>query len=445
MDRPVSVSVCMPTYNGEEFVVEAVASVLAQSFSDFDLLVVDDGSHDATVDLVRSFADPRIRIFQNTERLGIPRNWNRCLALAQRELFCLFHQDDVMLPDNLERKVQVLASDSMVSFVHSGAELVVEDSAPSAPSEWMEKVTTDFIVEGDAYFRKLLFQGNLICAPTVVARRSLLLAVGGFDEELGFACDYEMWMKMCIEHRVAFLNQPLVCYRWHGKNASHVYRFERGVRELETASNRALQYYLQKTRRHEEGEVLSEAVTALAQLRRWEAELAQGKAWLEEQRVNWQRMAEERERIIQEQRTWIGELEKGKAWLEEQRVNWQRMAEEQERVLQEQKDWIRELEKNKAWLEEQRANWQRTAEVHEGMVREQLTKMRELAKTVREQQAWIQMLEKSKLWLEEQWRSWQESTWSRLGVRLGVLKPSALQEPGSTGCALPPNEEETKR
>jgi exonuclease VII small subunit len=391
MDQPAGVSVCIPTYNGEEFVVEAVASVLAQGFSDFELVVVDDGSKDATLDIVHSFADPRIRVFQNTERLGIPGNWNRCLTLAQRELFCLFHQDDVMLPDNLERKVEVLAADSMVSLVYSRAELVVEDSAPTPPDEWMEKSAADFIVEGDVYFRKLLFQGNLICAPTVVARRSLLLAVGGFDEALGFACDYEMWMKMCIEHRVAFLSQPLVRYRWHGKNASHAYRFERGVDDTVAAGRQAVQHYLQKTGRQEEIDILHEALTALAQLRRWAAELDRGREWWGEQATR-----------LQEQQQWIQELEQGKAWLEEQRANWQRVVAEQATRLQEQQQWIQGLEQGKAWLEEQRANWQR-------VVVEQATRLQE-------QQRWIQELEQGKAWLEEQVRHWRTKAEQLQGV-----------------------------
>ena len=94
----VKVSVCIPTYNGAEFVAKAIESVLAQTFADFELLVVDDSSDDTTVDIVCSFTDPRMRICQNERRLGIPGNWNHCLSLARGEYICLFHQDDVMLP-----------------------------------------------------------------------------------------------------------------------------------------------------------------------------------------------------------------------------------------------------------------------------------------------------------------------------------------------------------
>src|SRR5712692_8560819 len=263
----VKVSVCIPTYNGAEFVAKAIESVLAQTFADFELLVVDDSSDDTTMDIVRSFTDPRIRICQNEKRLGIPGNWNRCLSLAQGEYICLFHQDDVMLPENLERKVRLLASDTAISLVHSAAEFLMEDSAPAPLPNWIEGASTDFVVEGVVYFHKLLL-GNLICAPAVVACRQRLLDLGGFNEELGFTPDYEMWLKVCVEGRVAFLSQPLIKYRWHGKNASHVYQFERGAEESFLARHHAVQYYVERTERQEEGEIMLSAISVIAKSER---------------------------------------------------------------------------------------------------------------------------------------------------------------------------------
>ncbi len=354
----MQVSVCIPTYNGAAFIAEAIRSVLAQGWPDFELLVVDDHSTDATLDVTRSFVDPRLRVYKNPQRLGIPGNWNRCLGLAQGEYVCLFHQDDVMLPENLERKVQILAADPTISLVHSAAELLVDDSAPAMLSGWMENASEDFIVEGNRYFRKLLLRGNLICASAVIAHRQKLLDLGRFDEKLGFACDYEMWMKLCVGNRVAFLRQPLVGYRWHEKNASHAYRFERGVEECLLAGHRALQYYRERTGRQEEAEILADAFVPLAELRRWTTDLDRGKAWLEEQSQNWQRVAEEQERMLQEQKAWIGELEQGKTWLEEQWKSWQQVAGEREKIIQEQKAWIEQLEQGKAWLAGQVENWQ---------------------------------------------------------------------------------------
>lgn len=285
-----------------------------------------------------------------------------------------------MFPENLARKVAMLATDPTISFVHSAAEVVVEDSAPMQLGAWIEKATDDRIFDGTAYFHKLLFEGDCICAPAVVARRQLLLALHRFNEELGYACDYEMWMKLCVEGQVAFLAQPLIRYRWHGANASHPYRFERGVEECLIASQRAVQHYLERTGRLEERAILESALSGLAELRRWNAELERGKVWLEEQWHAWQEVAEERERLLQQQRAWIGELEKGKTWLDEQRVSWQKTAEERERVIQEQHGVIAELEREKEW-------WKR------------------------------------------EWRGWQQSLWGRLGVHLGVLKQTGLHTP----------------
>ncbi len=361
-----AVSVCLPTYNGAAYIEAALRSILHQTYQDFELLVVDDGSTDATLDIVRSFSDPRIRLHRNPERLGIPANWNRCLELAGGAFVCLFHQDDAMLPENLERKVQLLSADETVGFVHSGVETLVEESAPSAFADWIEDAPEDTVWDGPEYFRTLLLNGNRVCAPTVLARRRALLEQGGFDRDLGFACDYAMWLRLCLTYRVGFLARPLVRYRWHGGNASHAYQFERGVEEITTAARRGLRLYRERGA-HADGPLLDDVLTALDTLRHWAAELQRGKVWLEGQQASWRSVAKTQNDLIRELKGWIEELETGKTWLEEHRAA--------------QQAWIGELEKGKAWLEEQRGNWEKIA------------------------------------------RHWQESWWGRLGTRLKLVKP----------------------
>jgi exonuclease VII small subunit len=275
-----------------------------------------------------------------------------------------------MLPENLERKVQILTADPTISLVHSAAEILVEKTAPVVPADWIEKATEDFVAEGRRYFRKLVFQGNLICAPTVVTRRQSLLDLGGFDEELGYTPDLEMWMKLCVEGQVAFLSQPLILYRWHEKNASHAYRFEQGVEESLAAGRKAIQHYMERRGQREEGEILQEAAAALARVRRWAAELDRGRAWLEGQVQSWQQAVEEREKMIEEQKAWIAELEKGRTWLEGQVQSWQQAVEEREKMIEEQKAWIAELEKGRTWLEGQVQNWQAEAERRQAVIEE---------------------------------------------------------------------------
>ena len=466
-----AVSICLPTYNGADYIEEALRSILNQTYQDFELLVVDDGSTDATLDIVQSFADPRIQVYRNPERLGIPANWNRCLELAGGEFVCIFHQDDVMLPENLERKIHLLSADEMVGFVHSAVETLVEESAPSSFADWIEDTTEDTVWDGPEYFRTLLFKGNRVCAPSVMARRRVLLEQGGFDQDLGFACDYAMWLRLCLTYRVGFLARPLVRYRWHGGNASHAYQFERGIEETVEAGRRALTRY-QDQGLQSDGRVLGEAFSTLTKLRRWIGELERGKTWQEVQRANWRSVVETQNDLIQElrgwiqeletgktwleeqqsaQQTWISELEQGKTWLEVQQANWRSVVETQNDLVQELRGWIQELETGNTWLEEQRATqqaWIGELEQGKAWLEEQRKNWRELAqeheRVLQEQQAWIDELEQGKAWLEEQrrnweniarqrgeqaahWqaqtRHWQESFWGRVCIRLKLVKP----------------------
>jgi glycosyltransferase involved in cell wall biosynthesis len=285
----VSVAVCIPTWNGERYIAETLTSVLGQTYEDFECLVVDDASTDRTLDIIRSFHDPRVRAHANTERLGIAGNSNRCLELVRSDYVCVFGHDDLMAPDNLARKVAVLAADPSVSFVHSTAEVLTTEPGPASYNG--RYAACDRISDGNVRFRELLLGGNHICSSTVVARRQALLDAGGFDVELNYPCDYEMWMKLCANRRVAFLAEPLVKYRWHGENASHHFGGEQRVDEIHQAARRALDHYRQATGR-DDADTLSFALEEVSKAVRSSMLLDQGKAWLESQVGNWRREAE---------------------------------------------------------------------------------------------------------------------------------------------------------
>ncbi len=415
------VSIGIPTCNGERFVADAIQSVLAQSFTDLEVIVVDDQSVDSTVAVVRSMRDPRITLYENERRLGIPGNWNRALYLACGEYMCLFHQDDLMQPDNLARKVHVLEADPTIGLVHSAIQIVVEPSAPYPPAHWVEDSTEDFIIDGPAYFRRLFLEGNLVCAPTVLARREELLRAGGFDTELGFACDYALWMKLCLDRSVAFLSQPLVQYRWHADNETHRYRFEKGVQEAYIASQRVLSYYRQRPGREQEAELLRASLDALVRVRRWAAALASAKEWQEGQVRNWQAEAERREQTIAELQAGNAQLESAKEWQEGQVRNWQAEVERREAVIAELRAWNAQLESAKEWLEGQVRNWQEEAGQREEVVLK-LKNVLDLERGAVERLGrQVAELEEDRLKLETALRTLERQTWTRVGRRLRLL------------------------
>ena len=126
-----TVSICVPTYNGGRYLGPCLASALAQTFADFELVVVDDGSADATPEIVRHYAgsDARIRVWRNEEKLGLVANWNRCVELARGEWVKFLFQDDLLEPSCLDEMLR--ASRSGVDLVVARRGLLFEDGTPA--------------------------------------------------------------------------------------------------------------------------------------------------------------------------------------------------------------------------------------------------------------------------------------------------------------------------
>jgi glycosyltransferase involved in cell wall biosynthesis len=220
------VSVCMPVYNGSDYIAESIESVLSQTYKDFDLIVSDNCSTDKTEDIVRSYHDPRLKYFRNTKNLGQTGNVNRCLELADGEYVCIFHHDDIMLPDNLERKVRLLDEHPEVGFVHSNIMLIDPNGDIVDENIWVEDSRHDYIEEGLTIFRKYISfmpYAASIFIGAVLARRACYERVGGFSPEIPNCDDSEMWMRMLLFYNVACLGRPLVKYRVHPASASSMW------------------------------------------------------------------------------------------------------------------------------------------------------------------------------------------------------------------------------
>jgi glycosyltransferase involved in cell wall biosynthesis len=190
------VSVCLCTYNGAKVVDRAVRSVLNQSYDDFELLVVDDASTDATVDVVRTYADPRIRIIRNTQTLGNARNRSRAVQLASGQLIKFLDQDDWLAPECLQRHTSLFARRPDLGFTFSRRALHLEDPSQSEARIWSERygeLHLGFgklaeVNSGRGLFARLLearFHDNWVGEPScVMVRRACLLRSGLFNRFL---------------------------------------------------------------------------------------------------------------------------------------------------------------------------------------------------------------------------------------------------------------------
>lgn len=199
-----TVTVLMAVHDGERHLTESIESVFAQTFEDFELLVVDDGSTDATPRILAGYADSRLRIVRNEVNLGLTRSLNHGLAESRGLYVARQDADDVSAPDRLERQAAFLAANDDVSLLASSYVRIREDGSVIA----VRSVPTDPI--GIRW--RLLFL-NAFAHSSVMFRRDAAEDVGGFREQFAFAQDYDLWSRLAFTRAVAALPEALVRYR----------------------------------------------------------------------------------------------------------------------------------------------------------------------------------------------------------------------------------------
>lgn len=222
-----TVSVCMPVYNGSKYIGASIESVLGQTYKDFRLIVCDNCSTDDTPDIVKKFKDSRLQYIRNEKNLGLVGNQNRCIEVAETKYVNIWHDDDIMMPENLEKKIGILETNSHVGLVFSNVERIDESGKPF-PYIWHEECERDYIKEGKAIFQKYLetmHRGALFFIGSVVARKECMVRAGGFRPDYSpLTCDSELWLRMLLLTDGACLGEPLVKYRqYEGSTTSQYY------------------------------------------------------------------------------------------------------------------------------------------------------------------------------------------------------------------------------
>jgi glycosyltransferase involved in cell wall biosynthesis len=198
-----AVSVLMSVHDGAPWVKEAVASVLAQTDGDLELIVVDDGSTDGTSDLLAAVRDARLRVLRQP-RTGLTRALNRARGEARADLVARLDADDLALPERLARQRAFLARRPEIGLLGAAAREV--DAAGAA-------VRVVQPPEDDAAIRRALIRANPFVHSAVIARRALIVAAGGYDPTLAVAQDYDLWMRLARVTGLANLPDVLVVRR----------------------------------------------------------------------------------------------------------------------------------------------------------------------------------------------------------------------------------------
>lgn len=220
------VSVVIPTYNRARYLAEAIESLLGQTYTDFEVIVVDDGSTDETPDVAARYSSEVRYVRQSNSERGAARNHG--LRLARGEYVAFLDSDDFWKPDKLERDLDFLRDRPDVGLVYADVVLVDEKGRP---------LRTRRLPHLDGWVTTRLLRENFITLSSVLARTAAVRDAGGFREEreLSGSEDWELWVRLSTRSKFAHLSVPTCCYRVHSDNSMG------DAESMERSMNRALE------------------------------------------------------------------------------------------------------------------------------------------------------------------------------------------------------------
>lgn len=211
------VSVCIPNRNYGRFLADAISSALAQSERDIEVIVIDDQSTDNSVEVARSFSDPRLRVIALEKNIGLIANFNRCIAEAKSPYVKLLCSDDLLHPTCVEELADALDRFPEATVAFSDREMLFNDGSKKpmiSPLPAGSRITADQLVEASS----LVF--NRIGEPTTVMIRKELCAGISFDKRYVQAPDWQYFLQAINIGPVVRVPKILSVFRWHESNAS---------------------------------------------------------------------------------------------------------------------------------------------------------------------------------------------------------------------------------
>ncbi|MEH2353705.1 glycosyltransferase [Nostoc sp.] len=198
------ISVIIPAYDSEKTIKETIQSVLNQTFTNFELIIINDGSQDSTLDIITQIKDPRIKVFSYPNAGGnVSRN--RGLNLAVGEFVSFLDADDLWTPDKLQSQLKALQENAAATVAYSWTDYIDENGEIVLSG-------THITANGDVY-GKLLLTNFLENGSNPLIRREALIKLGGFDESLSAAQDWDMWLRLACQFYFVCVPSVQILYR----------------------------------------------------------------------------------------------------------------------------------------------------------------------------------------------------------------------------------------
>jgi glycosyltransferase involved in cell wall biosynthesis len=205
------VSICIPTYNGESYIKSAIESVLAQSYTNLELIIIDDASTDRTEEIVKEFNDNRIRFLRNNGNIGMVPNWNFCLDNANGQYIKILCHDDILAENCIEECVNIFEKHSDLSIVFSSTKIV---NTQGRTIIRRRPYQSDLHLDGLETARKSFRLKNLYGEPSnVLFKKASMEAVGHFEEGLCYSIDWHYWIMLSLVGNAFYIDQDLTSFR----------------------------------------------------------------------------------------------------------------------------------------------------------------------------------------------------------------------------------------
>ena len=255
MVKTPTISIVLPTYNRAVQLEQAIKSVLAQTYQDWELLIIDDGSTDETPEIVKKFREADLRIrYLNGFHQGVSAARNLGVQHSQGAFIAFLDDDDLWLPEKLDRQMSLFAAHPEWAFVYTQADLRYADGKPGKPR-------TPLPVTFEA-----LLGRNMIALPSVLIRKYIIVSLGGFNEAMDVSEDIDLWLRVASRHTFGAIPDALtVCHQSRDRNDA---RYIRAVKNHLITLEGLLKQGLSMSRRRCVLRKLAKVRYSLARIRR---------------------------------------------------------------------------------------------------------------------------------------------------------------------------------
>jgi len=217
------VSVIIPSFNHDKYIAETIDSVLRQTYQDFEIVITDDGSTDNTVEVIKNFTDPRIRLFCFGRNRGACEAANHCVEHSRGKYIAMLSSDDIFVEDKLEKQVAFLEEHPDYGAVLSFAKIIDEEGQDFQEEDHFY---TNIFLQPNRnrweWLNYLFYRGNCLCHPSALIRKECYRTIGLYDPRFAQLPDFDFWIRVCSQYEIYILPENLLKFRvrQHQANAS---------------------------------------------------------------------------------------------------------------------------------------------------------------------------------------------------------------------------------